>query len=67
MYLNKDREYYFEGKVADGGGGYNFKMALLVKKTKHPSAIISGALDEKQQIKTISQYKPDIQVSRNFM
>ena len=63
MYLDRNREYYYEAYLGDYGGNYHLSLGLFAHRTKHANSEISNAMNEKQRISISSEIKPNIQVS----
>ena len=63
IYLEKEKEYYFEADVIDGGGDYYLALGLWDGQTERTESQVWGAVDEVQEILINSTIKPEKQVS----
>ena len=62
-FLDRDKEYYYEAYLGDGGGNYYLQLGLLGSKTQHTASEVANAQDEIQKIRIYSTYKKATQVS----
>eukprot|EP00111_Clytia_hemisphaerica_P022445 TCONS_00065960-protein len=62
MYLDRNKEYFYQAYVADGGGSLYFQLGLFGEKTQHPNSRVNKARDEKQQIFIKSYHRPNVQI-----
>ena len=62
IFLDRDKEYYYEAYLGDGGGSYYLQLGLLGSKTQHTASEVANAQDEIQKIRIYSTYKKATQV-----
>jgi len=62
LYLDRSREYFYTGYMADSGGHYDFKLGLLGDKTAHTQSTFHKARNEIQRLLVRSVIVPNIQV-----
>ena len=63
IFLERDREYYYEAYLGDAGFNYYLQLGLLGSKTEHTASKVANAQDEIQKIRIYSRYKKATQVS----
>ena len=63
IYLDREKEYYYEAYLGDHGGIYTMQLGLLGFKTQQTASKVRYAQDEMQKIRIYSNYKKAIQVS----
>ena len=63
IYLDREKEYYYEAYLGDHGGTYIMQLGLLGFKTQQTASKVRYAQDEIQKIRIYSNYKKAIQVS----
>ena len=62
IFLDRNKEYYYEAYLGDGGGSYYLQLGLLGSKTQHTASEVANAQDEIQKIRIYSTYKKATQV-----
>ena len=67
MYLEKDKEYYYEAYFADYLGEYMFELGLFAGRTNFTQTYLPDLVrDEQQHIVLKSNAQPSAQVSVVF-